>query len=115
MNTQEQIKALEQNIKEAAELQNVAAALVRLQANKDFKTVIEQGYFTKEPIRLVFLLGDPTMQTAEKQADIIKQMEGVSALHQYFSTQMQVAAIAKNAVREDEQTLIELAAEELSK
>lgn len=82
--SQDQIAAIDKNIQEAKVLIELGKSLDRLRLNKDFKTVIDQGYFKDEPVRLVSLLADPGSQRPEQQQDIRRQMDAISHLQAYF-------------------------------
>ena len=79
------LKSLEANIKVGNDAVDFGKALERLHNNKDFKRVILDGYFKDEARRLVHLLSAVDMQTKDKQESIIKQMEGIGQLSQYFN------------------------------
>jgi len=74
--------------------------------------IISEGYFEKEAIRLVHLKGDPSMQSAEYQVNIVKQMDAISALNQYFQTVFHRASLAEKAIESDEEARNEILAEE---
>lgn len=110
----ETLQAIEDNIREARKIADVGDALERLRSNRDFKKVIMEGYFEKEAIRLVHLRADPNMQTPEKQAAIVTQMDAIGSLSQFFNTVLHKAAMARKAIASDEETRDEILAEELS-
>lgn len=114
MNNTQAIQDIELNIKQAQLLVDTGNALERLRSNRDFKKIINEGYFEQEAIRLVHLKGDPSMQTAELQASIIRQMDAISALNQYFQTVFYRADLAGKAIAADEETRDELLAEEIA-
>ena len=114
MTNTEQLQQLERNIKEAKKIQELGNSLERLQANKDFRAVIKVGFFEQEAIRLVHLKGAPHMQSAESQVSIIKQMDAIASLNQYFQTVFHTAGMAVNAIAADEETREELLAEALT-
>lgn len=88
-------------------------ALARLLVNKDFKEVILTGFFEKEAIRLVHLRSDPNMQSVEKQASIIKQMDAISGLKDYLRTQEHLCELAAKQLEADEEFRAELAQEDI--
>lgn len=110
-NMQEQLQELDANIKEAKKLVTLGAALERLRNNGDFKKVIMDGYFEREAIRLVHLKSDVSMQTPERQASILAQMDAIGNLNQYFTTVLRTADLAKKNIAADEETRDELLAE----
>lgn len=111
MNNSQEIQAIELSIKRGQYLVEQGNALERLKSNKDFKKVILDSYFEQEAIRLVQLKADPSMQTEEKQASIIKQMDAIGAVAQYFQTVLTLANMARKAMAADEEMRDELLAE----
>ena len=108
-----QVQRIEQNIRQAKEIVEFDKALQRLTENRDFQKVIQEGYFKAEAIRLVHLKADPSMQTPERQASVIAQMDAIGGLVSYLRTVSAAASMAMKAVESDEATLEEIAAEEL--
>lgn len=113
MNNAQAIKEIELNIEQARTLVEFGNAMERLRNNRDFKLVIGEGYFEKEAIRLVHLKADPAMQTPANQESILKQMDAVGSLNQYFHLVFHRASMAEKAIVADEETCAELAAEDL--
>lgn len=110
----QQIQEIEMSIAQSKKMIDLGSALERLRANKDFKKVIQEGYFEKEAIRLVHLKADPSMQTPERQASIIRDMDAIGTLDQYFGSVFHQARLAAKAIEADEEALTELTAEELN-
>lgn len=104
MTEQEDIKALDASIQRSKEIVELGASLERLLSNRDFRTVVQEGYFKQEAIRLVHLRSDPAMQTPERQDDIVKQIDAIAGLSQYFTVLGQQAHMAKRSILVDEQT-----------
>lgn len=111
--TKDNVRQLEENIKRANEFIELDKALERLESNRDFKAVITEGYLSKESIRLVHLRADPSMQTQERQASIMAQIDAIGGLLQYFRTVSHNAAIAVKAIAADEAERDELLQEDL--
>jgi hypothetical protein len=111
--TQDTLHAIDANIRDAKPFLVLADALDRLQAQRDFKTVVAEGYFHAEAIRLVHLKADPAMQTPERQAAIVAQIDAIGALSAYFRTIAHNAALARKAIAADEAMREELLAEQL--
>lgn len=105
------IQAIEANIKEARKIVDFGAALERLQANKDFKLVVKEGYFKDEAVRLVHLKAAANMQSPDHQRAIVSQMDAIGSLAQYFDTVFHKASLASKAISADEDTTTELLAE----
>lgn len=112
MSSIESIKELEASIQRAKEHVELGKALDRLFSNKDFKLVIKDGYFRDEAVRLVHLRVDPAVQNPAAQESIIKQMDAIGSLSQYFSVLNMLARNASRSMEDDEQTLDEIQSEE---
>lgn len=110
--TQDTIQQIDANIKKAKKLTDFAGALERLQMNKDFKTVIQVGYFQDEAVRLVHLKADQNFQSADAQRSIVQQMDAIGSLHQYFQTTFHKANMAQKSIDADEATREEILAED---
>ena len=111
MDNSQQIQEIELNMKHGQNLVDQGNALERLRSNKDFKQVVLNSYFQQEAVRLVQLKADPNMQTADKQASIIKQIDAIGSVAQYFQTLSQLASMARKAMEADEEMRDELLAE----
>ncbi len=108
MSNDVEIASIETSIKEANKIKDLGSALERLTLNRDFQAVIKQGYFKDEAVRLVHLRGDPNFQTDERQAGIIKQLDGIAALSQYFSMLSLTANQATKVIEDGEAVLADL-------
>jgi hypothetical protein len=108
MSNKEVTKALEASIQRAKESVELGKALERLLSNRDFRTVVKEGYFREEAVRLVHLRVDPAMQTPALQDSIVKQMDAIGALSQYFDVLSRQSAMAGRSIESDELTLEEL-------
>lgn len=108
------VRQLEQNIREAKEILEIDKALQRLTQNQDFKKVIKQGYFEKEAVRLVHLKADPQMQTEASQKSIVAQIDAIGGLLSYFRTLGFNAMQAEKAIEADEVARDELLVEGLT-
>jgi len=102
---QNDVETIELNIQEAQKFLNAADKLERLLANKDFKEIVDEGFFKEESIRLVHLKGDPHMQAPEKQAAIIRDIDGIASFKNYLSGIFQKANMAEQAIKADEEEL----------
>lgn len=107
------LKEIENNIKEARKTVELGNALDRLFNNRDFKKIVLDGYFKDEAIRLVHLKGDPAVQSAESQAAIIRSMEGISELNNYFRNLRHQVMLAEKSIESDEAMIEEMLAEDL--
>lgn len=82
----EQTQALEISIETAKEGIAKNDALNRLSRNKDFQLLIDTGYFRDTAARLVLLRGAPQMQDEANQTGLLREMDAIAYLRQYFST-----------------------------
>lgn len=105
---EQQIQQIELNIEQAKHFVQLGESLDRLHKNKDFQFLMLQGYLQSEAVRLVHLKADPNQQTADVQASIVKQMDGIGALLSYFRKIEMQAELAKQAIEDDRETLQEL-------
>jgi len=109
--TEQQLEQIEIGIEAAKAQVNKMEALLRLIDNKDFKTVIDEGYFKEEAARVVILKADPEMQEAKYQDQLDKSIIAIGHLRQYLRTVMQMGRMAERSIKDDEQTREELLAE----
>lgn len=87
-------------------------ALLRLKDNADFKKLFLDGLFKEEPARLVELKAAPNMQGENNQAHMLKAIDSIGFLHQYFNRIIQLGYTAEEAIKQGELALEELAEEE---
>ena len=110
MNQQEE---LEITIEQARETVALRDALRRLHSNRDFKKVIKEGYFVNDASRVVLLKADPEMESSNSQASIERAIIGIGQLGQYFAKTEALGNMAERAITDNQETLEEIAAEEL--
>lgn len=79
--------------------------LTQLEQHPAFKQLIVDQYFNTEPTRLVFLLGDPSMQNEQQQKAIQADMAAIAAFRNYLILIKRRAHIARGAIAESEQEL----------
>ena len=108
------IDEIERNIRQSQQVIECGNAIRRLRNNIDFKTVIMVGYFEKEAIRLVHLKADQNMQSPVIQQSIVLQMDAIGAFSQYLNTTLFKADLADKSLIADQETVEQLAAEELA-
>jgi len=107
----QQIEQIELSIEAAKANVEKMEALLRLIDNKDFKDIIDDGYFRDEAARVVILKADPEMQEAKYQDQLDKSIVAIGQLRQYFRSIMQMGRMAERSIRDDEETRQELLAE----
>lgn len=104
------IQEVELSIEHARELIARKEAVERLFSNKDFKTIIETGYFKDEASRLVLLSADVQMRDHEDQ--IKKEINSISCLNTYLRTIVQMGQMAAEELRDYQEALDEMRAED---
>jgi hypothetical protein len=108
----EQLAAIDRSIQRAKSTASFGDAITRLRASREYREVIEEGYFAKEAVRLVHLKADPAMQTPDAQKSIIQQIDAIGAFAQFLTVQLQMAAIARKEITAGEEAREEILSEE---
>lgn len=103
-----ELQQVEQELQTMKHNISVGEMLERLSSNKDFKTLILDGYLRENAIRLVHLKSHPNQQTPDKQAALMRQMDGIGALEDHFRSIRQQAELAKDSLDSREQFKAEL-------
>ena len=111
--TETQIEQIEVSIEQAKDAIDRMKTLERLRNNDDFIKIIREGYFKEEAIRLVMMKSSHNFQGEQAQKDIIKDIDSIGRLEQYFGAIYQIGHTAQRALEADEETREELLAEEL--
>lgn len=106
--SQQDILEIEMNIEQAKKMVSTRDALDRLFKNRDFLEIIKDGYLRDNAIRLVHLKASPATQSPERQADILKEIDAIGGLLNYFRAIDIQANSAEAAIASDEDTLEEL-------
>ena len=99
------LQQLEENIRHADGIITEGKCLDRLYNNLDFKTIVLEGYFKKEAVRLVHLKADPAMQDERNQKNILAQIDAIGTLKAYFHTLGHRVSMAEKNKANDEETL----------
>jgi hypothetical protein len=105
---QNEVEQLEISIEEAKSQIEDVRLLEQLYENGAFQKIVVDGFFKEEAIRLVHLRGDPNMQSPERQASILNDIDGIGVLKSYFSKVYQMGMLATTALDEDRISLDEL-------
>lgn len=108
-----EIERLEHSTQKAKEHLDLGNALERLLNNRDFKAVIQHGYFEQEAIRLVHLKADPAMDRPDKQACILRDIDAIGTLAGYLNEIKRRADLAKREIEDNDLMLDELRNEAL--
>lgn len=75
---------IELQVERAKDMVEMEARLERLERNEDFRALITEGYMREEAIRLVHAKGAPNMDAPDIQASLVKQIDAIGGLTQYF-------------------------------
>lgn len=111
---QSEIESIELSIEDAKRKIDLREAMRRLMKNKDFITIIDDGYFESEAVRLVHLKSDPNMQDPDQQAFVVRAIDAIGTLRAYMSRIFQQGNSAENAMAAHETALEEVLSEDLS-
>lgn len=111
--TEEQLESIDVSIEMAQKSVNNMTDLIKLTSNKEFKNIIEEGYFVKEASRLVLVKADPSQQGEAEQAAIEKAINAIGFLRQYFVQIMQIGRMNEKAIIDDELTREDILAGEV--
>jgi hypothetical protein len=103
-----QIEEVEIGIEQAKALVTKADALSKLFSNKDFKTVIREGYLKEEAVRLVLLKADPGAFSEDMQANIADGIVAIGHFNQYLKTVQALGSMAAKSLSEYEDLRTEL-------
>ena len=94
----QQVEQLEVEIDQARSIIALSDDINKLYSNKQFKNVILDQYFREESIRLVALKGDREFQTPERQASVLRQMDGIAGLNAFMHRIMVAADHARDSM-----------------
>ena len=108
MNLEAQLNQLEQDISANKRLIDLAKSLERLESNRDFKKIINEGFMKDEAVRLVHLKADPAMQAEHKQVAIIKEIDAIGSLASFLAVIRVQGRNAERALADDEATREEI-------
>jgi len=99
-----QLEAVELSIENAKRNITRMDTLQKLTNNKEFNTIVVEGYFKDEASRLVLLKADPSLQGDVEQKSIKNQINAIGYVRQYFNTVMQIGIMSSKAINDDEET-----------
>jgi hypothetical protein len=89
-----EIKEMKEKLKFVKNELKIRDALQRLLKNKDFKTVFQDEYFEKEPVRITMLQASPQIDPLIK-AQMLNDFQAIGALDQFFRRIMQRGNLAE--------------------
>ena len=104
-----ELEEVDIQIETASKIRSIRDNCAKLMKNRNFKDVIEDGYFKEEAARLVMAKSAPLSE--EQQRNIDGMIIGVGALANYLNMVMRRGADMDVALGEHEQTREEILAE----
>ena len=107
------VRNIDIEIQEAKDALSMLEAVERLSKNRDFKRVIENGFFRDEASRVCLLKADAQMANERSQGLLNNRLTGIGELHQYLRGLTTLGVMAQKALADAEQTRDEVLAEEL--
>lgn len=107
------IREIELSIQQAKKTVELSKALERLESNRDFQTVIQNSYLRDEAIRLVHAKSNPGLQSPEKQAAVIRDIDSIGTLATYLRQIHQFADAAQQAINDSEAELQSIVLDEV--
>ena len=114
MNNEQDIARLELTMEEAQRQIALGESFDALVSNPHFTKLITEGYFQDRARELVLMRGDPGIEATPGELDrVLKDIDGVASLWQYFQAIRNIAASAKGAMVRHEETMEEMLAEDL--
>ena len=111
MSNEQEFEQIEISIEQAHKQVNLMKALHRLHQNKDFKSVILDGYFKDEASRVVLLKADDSTQSDEDQRLLSNCITSIGGLAHYLRTISMLGNMSEKSLEADEQTREELSLE----
>lgn len=106
-----EVRELEESIERHKRDISLLNALESLQRNKHFIEVITQGFCTDKAVQLVQLKAQSNMQSPEYQAAVIREIDGIGTLVEYFKSIQANGEIAKRSLNDDQETLAQVLTE----
>lgn len=105
---QSEIDKLEHSLEYAESKRALGDKMLRLSENKDFHTLIIDGYFRDEAARLTSLLGDPEYSNA--QNDIQSDLNSIAAFRRYIRKIIREADMATKEIIDHKEALDDIRA-----
>ena len=105
-----EVKALEQQLKNAKELAARRAMALKLSENREFRKLILEDFCTTECARYVQASADPALGVGER-ADALAMAQAAGHLRRFLSVITQIGFTAENEVPQIEAAIEELRAE----
>lgn len=94
-----EVAQLEQQLNDAKAVISIRQMAIRLYQSPDFKTLIIDGFCTKDAARLVHESSDPVL-TAEQRADALGMAQASGHLKRFLSMCVQMGAASERTLDE---------------
>ena len=92
---------------------NTREALLRLESNPDFQTIVAQAYFKDEAARLVMARSNPALNEQQRDA-VLMMIDGIGSFASFLNEVHRRGMEMEAALKDHETALEEVHAEELS-
>lgn len=110
--TDPNVRNIDIEIEEAKRAIKRLDMLTRLKKNKDFKALIDEGYFKEEASNLVIAKAIPHLRDEKQQKVFDNRIVAIGEFRQWLSEIETMGGIATKALQEAEATRDEIALEE---
>lgn len=98
-------KEIEVTIEQCNDRIDMARKLENLLNNPDFNDLIMTGYMERESHRLTLMLADPSCETPQGQANVVRDLSAIAQLNSYFRTVRKAGEVASRTKKEHEEEL----------
>lgn len=102
----QEIEQIEISLEEAKKTVALKSKVEKLLSNREFKAVVEDGYFKDEALRLTRIYGDPQM--ADHRPEISMEIAAVSKFRSFLERLIAFGQMAEQTILEHEAELDEL-------
>ena len=106
-----ELRQLEQQLTDAKGLIERKQMALRLAENREFRTLILDGFCKEDCARWTQMSTDPAL-TAEQRADALIMAQASGPLRRYLSVQIRMADVAERELADLEEAIAEARAEE---
>ena len=103
-----EIEAQKEDLKKLVEFRD---QILKLSANHEFRKVIQDGFLRDEAARSARMAGDPNID-ANARASLIEMALSAGHLQRFLSANIQMGNVAENQLKQADELLDEMRAEE---
>ncbi|MBO6276917.1 MAG: hypothetical protein J6N20_05715 [Pseudomonas sp.] len=98
-------KEVQVTIEQCNERIDMARCLENLLQHPDFNKLIMTGYMEKESHRLTLMLADPSCESPQGQANVVRDLSAVAQLNAYFRKVRLAGEVAARTKKDHEEEL----------